>query len=327
MLDISQMRYIVEVEKAGSISKAAANLFVSQPYISRLIKEIENSMSIVIFTRGKKGMEVTPEGEEFIYYAKTVLSQYDLMQQAFHPTKKNNTQLRIAVQRSSHVFEAFIEFLYKIQMENPPTVDNRLLIDFNEVGLMRTIDLVESKKADLGVINCSRNQYHTVSAIASRRNIQLQEISRQKLYVVVSKNHPLARRGTPVRLSELYEYGTVCYGDRNESSFNAGLDDTEKGPIDFDKCPQVIRVYDRGSQLNVLSYTDCFIIGIRSFEAQSCMYNIVSLPIAEEPGVDITDNYAICSIVTLTSKQLSEPAKSFIASARAYFARIQDVET
>ena len=57
MLDISllQMKYVMEINKAGSISQAAKNLYMNQPNLSKAIRELEESIGITIFVRTPKG--------------------------------------------------------------------------------------------------------------------------------------------------------------------------------------------------------------------------------------------------------------------------------
>ena len=50
------LNYIVEVEKEGSISKAAENLYMTQPHLSKAIRELEESVGIKIFRRTSKGV-------------------------------------------------------------------------------------------------------------------------------------------------------------------------------------------------------------------------------------------------------------------------------
>ena len=76
-MNLLHLKYAVEVEKTGSINKAAENLYMNQPNLSRAIKELENSIGITIFERSARGMSITAEGEEFLRYAKKIISQVD----------------------------------------------------------------------------------------------------------------------------------------------------------------------------------------------------------------------------------------------------------
>ena len=72
-MNILHMKYAVEVARLGSLNKAAEALMIAQPNISRSIKELEADLGITIFQRSAKGMVLTPDGEEFMDYARDIL--------------------------------------------------------------------------------------------------------------------------------------------------------------------------------------------------------------------------------------------------------------
>ncbi|MDQ6596314.1 LysR family transcriptional regulator [Bacillus salipaludis] len=65
-----QLRYIVKIAKHNSISQAASALFVTQPSISKAVRELENELGITILDRTNKGVAFTKEGTELLFYAK-----------------------------------------------------------------------------------------------------------------------------------------------------------------------------------------------------------------------------------------------------------------
>ena len=82
-MNLVHLKYAVEVARCGSINKAAENLYMGQPNLSRAIKELENSLGITIFQRSSKGMVLTPEGEGFIAYAQKILRQVDEIEELY----------------------------------------------------------------------------------------------------------------------------------------------------------------------------------------------------------------------------------------------------
>ena len=74
-MNVLHMRYAVEVARLGSINKAADELFIAQPNLSRTIKKLEDDLGIIIFDRSSKGMNLTPDGERFIRYAEKILGE------------------------------------------------------------------------------------------------------------------------------------------------------------------------------------------------------------------------------------------------------------
>ncbi|RSL28673.1 LysR family transcriptional regulator, partial [Salibacterium salarium] len=82
-MTLQQLRYVIEVAKQRSISKAAYQLFISQPSLSNAIRELENELGIAIFSRTNKGIVITSEGSEFLGYARQVMEQTDLLENRY----------------------------------------------------------------------------------------------------------------------------------------------------------------------------------------------------------------------------------------------------
>ena len=71
-MNLTHLRYISEVARTGSITKAAQNLYMGQPNLSKAIKDFEKSVGTAIFMRTSKGVVTTKRGEEIIKYARSI---------------------------------------------------------------------------------------------------------------------------------------------------------------------------------------------------------------------------------------------------------------
>ena len=109
-MNILHMKYAVEVAKAGSLNKAAQTLLIAQPNLSRSIKELESNLGITIFDRSAKGMMLTPEGQEFVGYAQSILRQIDQVENMYKDTSAPKQRFSISVPRASYISEAFARF-------------------------------------------------------------------------------------------------------------------------------------------------------------------------------------------------------------------------
>lgn len=78
-MTIKQLQYAVTVADTGSITEAAKKLFIAQPSLTSAVHELEKEYGITIFIRSNKGIEITPEGDEFLGYARQVLEQSNLI--------------------------------------------------------------------------------------------------------------------------------------------------------------------------------------------------------------------------------------------------------
>ena len=64
-MNLSYLKYAVEVEKTGSITKAAQNFYMNQPHLSKIIRELERDLGCPIFDRTSRGMVPTKRGRNF----------------------------------------------------------------------------------------------------------------------------------------------------------------------------------------------------------------------------------------------------------------------
>ena len=116
-MNIVHLKYAVEVEKTRSISKAAENLFMGQPNLSRAIRELEESLGITIFERTSRGISVTPQGEEFLGYARQVTDQYQLLENRYVYRTKGKKKFSVSMQHYSFAVKAFVELVKQFGMD------------------------------------------------------------------------------------------------------------------------------------------------------------------------------------------------------------------
>ena len=113
-MTFQQIQYIIEISRCGSISKASKNLYVAQPYLSKLLKELEEEIGITIFNRNIKGVELTDEGKEFINHVRPLLEQKKKIIEMYSHHKADPAMyIAISTQRYPFVIKAFIEFFKK----------------------------------------------------------------------------------------------------------------------------------------------------------------------------------------------------------------------
>ena len=109
-MNIVYLRYATVIAKAGSLSKAAEELFVAQPNLSRAIKELEKELDITIFERTSKGIVLTPDGERLIENGKKILRQIDELEKEFTDHLYEKTRFALSAPRASYISRAFAAF-------------------------------------------------------------------------------------------------------------------------------------------------------------------------------------------------------------------------
>lgn len=145
-MNLLHLKYAIEVEKTGSISKAAENLYMNQPHLSKAIRELEQTVGISIFNRTSKGVVPTKKGAEFLLYAKNIIPQIEAMENLYKTNNDSKFKFDIAVPRASYISNAFTEFVKTI------APDAEITIDYRETNSLRVIKNVANNENNLGII-------------------------------------------------------------------------------------------------------------------------------------------------------------------------------
>ena len=98
-MTLQQLRYVIQAADSRSMNEAAKALYISQPSLSGAIKELEKEIGIELFKRSSHGTVLTPEGEEFLGYARQVTDQYQLSKTAIFiaPRERKNSACRCSI--------------------------------------------------------------------------------------------------------------------------------------------------------------------------------------------------------------------------------------
>lgn len=145
--NLSQYKIFYEVAKAGNISKAAKELYISQPAISKAISKLEDSLSTVLFTRNSRGVQLTEEGQILFEHTSSAFEQLNAGELELKRVREFNMgQIRIGV---SNTLCRFIMVSYlKNFIEQYPHIK----ISIDSQSTTHTLDMLEQQKIDLGLV-------------------------------------------------------------------------------------------------------------------------------------------------------------------------------
>ena len=110
-MDITQLRHLVEVDNAHSISKAADNLFMGQPNLSKSIRTIENELGVMIFERSSAGVKTTEKGSVIVAKARQILFDMDNLKNCFATESNKPLEICLSSHRSFFMIYCLKEFL------------------------------------------------------------------------------------------------------------------------------------------------------------------------------------------------------------------------
>lgn len=248
-MNILHLKYAVEIAKTGSLNKAAENLYMGQPNLSRAIRELEADLGITIFERSPKGMVVTPEGEEFLDYARRILGQIEEVEAIYKQGVTKKRRFSISVPRASYIAEAFTHFTAAVKSEEA--------FDFfyKETNAMRAIKNILQSDYHLGIIRYAENYDKYFKESLAEKGIACELVTAFTYILVMSKHHPLAGKDD-IRYSDLSPYTEIAHADPFVPSLPLAAVRKEELPKDIRKR---IFVFERASQFELLSgNTDTF---------------------------------------------------------------------
>ena len=114
---LQQLRQVIAIADCGSMNEASKRLFISQPTLSAAVKELEKGLGITLFMRSNRGIIITPEGEEFLGYARAVEEQFSLLEARYSVNGPVKKKFSVSMQHYSFAVEAFIALARQFGMD------------------------------------------------------------------------------------------------------------------------------------------------------------------------------------------------------------------
>lgn len=178
MPSITQLEYIVAVEKEGHFGKAAKSCHISQPTLSEQIKDVEEKLKIVLFDRSKKPVLPTESGIGFINQAKQILREHQRlleMANAERDVLSGTFKLGIIPTLSSSIIPLFLDSFSK----KFPKIN--LVIEEMKTDLI--LKAINDEHLDAGIL---------VTPLHDKRLFE-RHLFYEAFYFYVSKNHPFSK--------------------------------------------------------------------------------------------------------------------------------------
>ena len=297
-MTLQQLRYVVTIAEIGTISKAAEELCVSQPSLTKALKELEKEMQITIFDRTNKGIHVSREGEIFLGYARQVLEQAALIEEKYKHKSGGKQEFCISTQHYSFAVNAFVDVIRKFDARK---------YDFTlrETQTYEIIEDVAKLKSEIGILYTSSQNETIIMKLIRQNDLKFEELFVAKPHVFISSKHPLADKEA-LTLEDLEEYPYLSFeqGDYNSFYFSEEILST----LDRNKN---IKVRDRATLFNLAVGLagDTVSSGVISKELNG--ENIIGKPL-------LVDEYMRIGTIVRKDVALSRYGKVYMEALKKY---------
>ena len=247
-MTLQQLKYAVCTAECKSMNKAASKLFISQPSLSGTIRDLEEEIGMKIFSRSNRGITITPEGEDFLGYARQILQQYQLMEEKFIEKKKPKQKFSVSMHHYTFAVQAFIEMATDFGMDD-------FEFAVHETKTHEVIENVRNQKSEIGILYLNDFNRQVMEKIFQENAVEFTELFACGIYVFLSKGNPLAKKEL-IEFEDLKDYPCLSFEQGDENSFYFA----EEVFSTYDY-KQIIKTDDRATILNLMiglnGYTLC----------------------------------------------------------------------
>ncbi|MCI2049863.1 MAG: LysR family transcriptional regulator [Lachnospiraceae bacterium] len=247
-MTLQQMIYAVTIAECGSMNRAAQTLFLSQSSLSASVRNLEEEIGQPLFRRTNRGVSATPEGEEFLIYARQIVNQYRLTEEKFILRKESRKSFGVSSQHYTFAVKAFIEMAKQFSLDE-------YAFTIYECRTAEIIENVRSYKSELGILYLDDFNRDILLKIFDDNGLEFTELFACRTFVFLSAGHPLAGRKS-IALEDLTPYPCLSFYQGEGEAFY--LSEEVYSTWHY---RQIIKASDRATFLNLMlglnGYTLC----------------------------------------------------------------------
>jgi len=206
-MNITHLKYALEVERTGSITKAAENLFMGQPNLSRVIRELEEAAEIKIFSRTSKGIIPTENGRIFLDRAAEIVRQAQELENLFKNDSGRRQSFRVAGQSSCSLLHAFSRTVRILAM------DGNYDCHLEECRAGEVLTCVQRGDYSIGILCADSTDIDAIQRALWEKNIRCSVIGTFRYGLLLPVGHPLAGEAH-ISPDQLEPYTLITSGGR-----------------------------------------------------------------------------------------------------------------
>lgn len=273
-MTLQQLRYIIAIAEACSITSAADKLLVSQPSLSKVVNQIEEEMGITIFNRNNRGVYLSEEGLSFLSYSRQVVEQADLLENKYKNKEKQRRVFSITSHHYAFVVNAFVALVKEYG-------ENKYEFSLRETLTNNIIEDVRTSRSEIGVLFLSDFNRKVILKMLEDADLKFTKLFAVKPHIFVSRKNPLAKEKT-VELSDLKNFPRLLYDQGIKNSFYFA---EEPQPI-IDSNKNII-VTDRATIFNLMIGLNGYTIASGVLSSDLNGTEIVAIPLKTDEIMEI----------------------------------------
>ncbi|HEP1570968.1 TPA: LysR family transcriptional regulator [Streptococcus suis] len=209
-MDIRVLTYFIAIVQTGSISNAAQALHITQPTLSRQIKELEKELDTILFYRGSREIQLTEAGQYLYNRALEITSLVKKTEDTLRPTEMISGDLYIGAAESQSL-EPVARAIATLTSQYPNT---RVHVQSGNAD--HILEQLQDGIQDVGI---------TFGRYSTKKFDSLPLVNRDRWGILVPRFHPLASKEELV-LSDVLAYPLIVSSQSNvDKSIFAGLGD------------------------------------------------------------------------------------------------------
>lgn len=186
--DLADLRLFLEVAQAGSITAGARRANLALASASERLHNMEEALGVALFTRGRRGVAVTPAGQALLLHARAITEQIERMNADLGQYAQGlKGRVRLLCNTSS--LNEFLPEALSAFMTTHPQVD----VELEELTSVRIVRAVLAGEGDIGLLADSTDLRTLADAVKQGR-MQIFPLRADRLVVVTAPAHSLARR-------------------------------------------------------------------------------------------------------------------------------------
>lgn len=273
-MTLQQLKYAITIADNPSMCEAAKVLFISQPSLTNAIHELEKDVGVTIFSRTNKGIVITPEGNEFLGYARQVVEQSSLLEEKYMGMKPLKQKFSVSTQHYSFAVNAFVRLLELFDQENYD-------LSLREIRTYEIIEDVSRLRSEIGILYLNAFNEKVINKLLKDNELQFHELFIAKPHVFISTRNPLSQK-LKVTFEDLENYPYLCFeqGDYNSFYFSEEILST----LEHKK---KITVSDRATLFNLLIGSNGFTISSGIIDKDLNGNEIIAIPLEADENMRV----------------------------------------